>query len=148
MKVLLLLFAIVACGSAHAQQVTISRDTIYNSNRPLALIAERKELPVRYHISSFGGDPLVRISDARMELNGKPAYVVTFINNKKKAMLTSENRPLDIVKELVNYHVMTRMGAIDTLAENIFIKNHPLPKGYADVDRPMEPGHRIRIPKK
>lgn len=148
MKAAHVILAICFCASARAQQVTIRRDTIYNGNRPLALLSERKEIPVRYFISSFYGDPLIRISDARIEVGGKPAYVVTFPGNRKKGMLTAAHRPKDIVTEIVNYHVITRMGTIDTLAENIFIKEHPLPKGYTDVDRPMEPGNRIRIPKK
>lgn len=148
MKTILLLIAMPLCYSSYAQHVTIKKDTIFNGKIPVALIAERQDVIVRYQISSFVGDPLIRISGARTDLDGKPAYVINFLNNRKKAMVAAAKVPNDIVKEIVYGHVITRAGAIDTLAENIFIKNHPLPAGYTDVNRPMEPGRKIRVPKK
>jgi len=138
-KELLFIFTFFFISPSFAQQVSLKKDTILVGNKPFALLQENVGKRKHCYINSFNGDQLIEVHNARIEIKGKPADVVTFLNDKRQAMVVKQNPfPLLLIKELVKHNIIINGIVIDTHAETLFINIHQLPEGYTDIEQLIE----------
>lgn len=133
MKYLLSLLLLCACQYAGAQD--FRTDTIYFSNKPAMLLKQTHVLPATYTIETFTNETLIRIYPGRTALKGKQYYIVTFVKDGRQALVPKKNdMPAQLLPELSNNKVLVDTG-INIQAEDDFIKKHPVPQGYQDVEQ-------------
>jgi len=138
-KIQLFILTLSFINLSFAQQITLKKDTILIGNKPFALLQESKGQFKRYYINSLYGEQLIEMHNSRIEIKGKPAYVVTFLNDHRQAMVVKQNPfPLSLIRELLKYNIMIGGDVIDTRSETLFINTHQLPEGYTDIDQLIE----------
>jgi hypothetical protein len=126
-----------------AQTVHSKGDTVFANNKPCALLKQTHVVPPTYTIENLKRETLVKIYPGKIFIKGRQCYIVTFMNDKRQSALAEVK---DIVNklavELIKSNVI-KDGAIDKAAEEKFIKKHPVPKGYEDVEQMSEYGVRM-----
>lgn len=133
---ILILFFI---SPSFAQRVSLKKDTILIGKTPVALLVTGVRKPIGYLINSLSGQELIETHNARIEIKGQPAYVVTFLNDHKQAIVTKQKPfPLALIKELVKYNMIISGNIIDPRSETLFINTHPVPEGYTDIEQLIE----------
>lgn len=142
------LFVFVVAGlsftNASAQSVSFHKDTIFSGKTKLAIWKQGTKKPVRYAIFSLDGKQLADLHDGRVDINGEPGYVFTFLNDGKKCMVVKDAAfPKSLQQEIVRKKLIVG-PAINDQSEAVFLKAHPLPQGYIDVEELSE-GDRVPI---
>ena len=134
---LICLVSIVACS--FAQSVSLKNDTIYANKLPYALLKRVQAKSVGYSVLALDGTRLMELHNAHVDIKAKPAYVVTFLNDKKQGMVVSDAHfPVSFINEVVKYNVISKGASVNEQSELQFLKVHPLPDGYTDVDKLIE----------
>lgn len=138
-KVQLLTLTLFFICPSFAQQASLKKDTILVSNKPFALFQKSTGQFKQYYLKSLEGEERIEMHNARIELKGKAALVVTFLNDHRQAMVVRQNPfPLSLIKELLKYNIIINGGVIDTRFETQFINTHQLPEGYTDIEQLIE----------
>ena len=138
-KYLLVLNAILLAYASFAQKISIKNDTVFSDDSRIAIFKTEQKQPLRYAISALNGSVLITIhSSRRIEIKGKPSFVVTFLNDSKQAfVIRQSDDDRSIVTEIVKNGVI-KSNSVSEQAEADFIKKHPLPNGYIDPDQLIE----------
>ncbi len=135
-KVVLLIIGIAICYGTFGQSVSLKKDTIMVNRKPYALFKKTHEQPLKYIVYALGGLDLLEIHAGRVEIKGRPGYVVTFLNNSKQAMITKDSHfPISFFREMVKYDLVKNGASINETRALQFIKAHPMPDGYTDVEQ-------------
>lgn len=138
-NVALLISTIFIVHTSLAQNVTLKHDTIFANKNPYAIFKKGKTQPLRYAIYSFDDKALMKLHSGRIDIKGLPGYVVTFLNDRKQGMVIKDgNFPLPFIREIVKYNVINTGSSVNAQSESEFIKAHPLPDGYTDVEQFMD----------
>ncbi len=133
--VLLLLFSVDILS---AQSVFLKKDTIVAGKTNYALFKKGNTQPLEYFVYNLKGVELLEMHCGRIEINGKPGYVVNFLNDMKQAMITKDaGFPSTFIKEIVSRQLIVG-NMIDKESELKFIAANPLPVGYTDVEQLIE----------
>jgi len=118
-----------------AQNVHLRHDTIFAYGHPYAKFRSGNNKPERYAVHALNGVRLIELHDGRVEVNGKQGYVVTFWGDKRQAMVAKDaGFPFSFIKEMVKHTLVAGM-AINEAHETAFIKAHPMPDGYTDIEQ-------------
>ena len=138
-KYLLVLIALLVTNRSFAQKISIKNDTVFSDDTRIAIFKTEQKQPLRYAISSLNGNALITIhSSRRVEIKGKPSFVVTFLNDSKQAfVIRQSDNDRSIVTEIVKNGII-KSNSVSEQAEADFIKKHPLPNGYIDPDQLIE----------
>lgn len=131
----LLLCAILCCASrfAGAQNMYAPTDTIFSGSKAILLLKQTHVLPPTYTIETFTGEMLVTLYPGKTNIEDKPCYIISFVKDGRQA-LVPETIPHKLVQQLLSGNVL-KMGSVNTVAVERFIKKHPVPKGYQDVEQ-------------
>ena len=89
---------------------------------------------LRYNILAFDQRHLIELHNSRIELKGKPSYIITFPDHRQAIVIQQKPFPLSFVSDIVKRKIISK-GAVDSNAASIYIAAHPLPDGYTDVDQ-------------
>ena len=136
--VLFILSGFFAC-TIKAQSVVLKNDSVFVNKKLYTLF-----IPVRSSRNvdaffSFTGELLIEAHNGHINVKGKPGYVVTFLNDQQQCMIVKDGRfPLSFIKGVVQYDLIKNGTAVNEERELKFIKDHPMPDGYTDVDRLIE----------
>jgi hypothetical protein len=133
-KEYIFLLLLLIASSSYAQRITIKNDTVIASSAPYAIF-KKGDGPMRYHINGLNQQPLLELHNSHLEIQGKPTYVITFLNDHRQALFT-EQKPFPgfFLTEIIKCKLINN-GSIEPTAEKIFISTHPLPDGYTDVEQ-------------
>ena len=135
-NVALLIGIIFIVQISFAQNVTLKHDTIFADKTPYAIFKKAKTQPARYAVFALGGTELMELHSGRINVKGKPGYVVTFLSDHKQGMVIKDgNFPLSFLNVLVKYNLISKGMSVNAQTESEFIKAHPLPDGYTDVEQ-------------
>jgi hypothetical protein len=134
MKNLLCIVLLANGFCAGAQNISFHKDTVLSGNKPYVICKQYHKTPSRYTIYSPDGKQLVELHDGRIDIKGKPGYVLTFLNDRKQCMVAKDTAfPRSLFRQFVQSKVIDGR-AIDPRSEQQFVDAHPLPAGYADVE--------------
>ena len=145
MKAVLFLSLLFCALSGDSQSIRYLGETIYASNKAFALLRQTHIIPKTYAIETLNNDELIRIYPGKTHIKGRPCYIITFVNDGRQAMLPDSK---DFINKLVREIVKAEMikdNAVNTSAEELFIKAHPMPKGYEDVEQTRDFGEYFKV---
>ena len=150
-NIALLLVTVLVSSASFAQNVSLKKDTIYLDKTPVALFQRSNSKPVRYFLATLKGARLMELHDARIDVNSKPGIVVAFLSDHRQAMITQgDDFPLSFLKEITRIGFIISGPQIKPTLESEFIKVHPLPAGYIDVeqfmDKPLDRARELQQP--
>ena len=140
LKNLFLSILLFSAMTGAAQSVYYKGEVIYVNNKPFAILKQTHVIPLTYAIESFGKDELIRIYPGKILVKGRQYYIVTFMNDGRQAIVPEVK---DIIKKLVMElakNDIIKEGMIHVKAEGLFIKKHPVPVGYEDVENTRDFG--------
>lgn len=139
MKYLILLLACsTVAGWASAQKISLKSDTIMAGKTPIGLFRKGKAKPWRYFVCNLNGNELLEIHNGRVDVGGKPGYVVNFLNDMLQGMIVKDAQfPMSFLNNLASFGLI-KDGAVVPANEQRFIKAYPLPVGYTDVEQLIE----------
>ncbi len=136
---ILIIFCILLSGVAEAQNISLRKDTLYSDDEKYALFTKSPEQPYKYSVLGLDGAPLLTIHNGRIEVDGRPGYIITFENDKRQGIIGAlPGFPQSVLAELVKSRLVEKGEFINVVAKAEFLNNHPLPAGYTDVDQLIE----------
>ena len=101
---IIVLFSLLAFAgfTLSAQKVTEKKDTLFAGKTPYGLLKKGNAQPLRYTIYNLKGVEQIELHSGRIEIKGKPGYVVTFLNNQMQAMILKDDQfPKTFLNEVV-----------------------------------------------
>ncbi|MES2701697.1 MAG: hypothetical protein V4649_03610 [Bacteroidota bacterium] len=141
-KLLLAAVATLASMQTYAQKTELRDITVYRDKKPYARLMKATNMPERYMVYNLKGKPVMEVHYGRIELQQKPAYVVTFLHDNRKGVITAEGSVQDAITNALTEYFLVNDKEVVPLTEEAFLKDHPLPAGYTDVDELIEQGPR------
>ena len=133
-KLFLLAIMVAATHGLFAQNITLKHDTVFLKKAPYAMFKKDQPQPVQYSVCALNGKELIDIHDSRIVVKGQQTYVVTFLNDRRQAMIIKDKDfPRSFIKEMVHDHLISKGASVSRLPELRFINTHPMPDGYTDV---------------
>ena len=76
---------------------------------------------------------MLEVHPARISIENKPGFIVTFLNDKRQAFFTAEKIEIGSLKKLIVQENLISENGVNIKKEGSYVKKHPLPKGYIDV---------------
>ena len=135
MRKVLLLIILFNTRVCIGQSVYYKGEDIYLNNKPFAVLKQTHVVPQTYTIETFNGTELIKIYPGKVAIKGQQYYVVTFITDSKQAMLKDTKNFINkLVVEFAKNNIVQN-NQVNIKAEMLFIKKHPMPKGYQDVEQ-------------
>ena len=121
---------------ARAQSVTMKKDTVLINHKPVVRM-ERQSFD-HYIFETMEGHRLLEAHNSKTEQKGKQVWVITFLNDKKKASFLRVGKSALGIAQSVCGAGLLRNSEVDVVAESKYISAHPLPEGYTDIDDLIE----------
>ena len=129
-KVLLLL--LLSNYNGLAQKYENKIDTIRSHNTTCIAISSLQNQDC-FFLQSLTGTPLMEVHPARISIENKPGFIVTFLNDKKQAFFTADKIEVGSLEQLLVQGKLIYNNKVDIKKEGLYVKRHPFPKGYIDV---------------
>jgi hypothetical protein len=135
MKYLLLLFAVFCFADLSAQKISFHKDTVFADKLPYAVYHATIKSPPRDSLWTLSGEQIAALHSSRTEVKALPAYVLTFAaSGRECTLLRDKSFPASLLREMMKYKVLNTDHSPSPEGELNFIKAHPLPAGYIDID--------------